>query len=289
MEQPFLRRIELRIDQKKTGRKWNFLSDGTRSNQQISFSVIKTLGGTPNQSTITICNLAPATRLALMSGGVEVSLFIGWQNIPMSLLTTGQVLQVIPTREGTDNQTTLSLFDGLAGIAGAGFAKTYPANTTVKQIVVELARAMASEGITVDESEVDVDGVLGERGYVVNGRVARELNVLANSWGFTWSVQSGRFRAIKDTRAGKREHNISAKEGYLFKVSPSLFDNTQLLQGVEISALIQPLIEPGDMINLTSVFYEQYSGRYKSKTITFNGDSHGSSWEMKIQATPFPR
>lgn len=287
MEQPFLRRTELFILQSDTGRTWDIKADGTRSTQQITFSVNKTLGGTPNQSTIVIYNLAPATRTALMNKSLEVSLFVGWQNVQMSLLAKGKVLQVVPSIEGVDNQTTLSLFDGMSGIAGASLAKTFPVNTTIKSIVIELATAMASEGITVNEAEVDVDGIVGERGYIVNGRVAKELNTLANSWGFTWSVQNGAFRAIKDTRAGKREHNLSAKEGYLFKAVPSFMDNMQILQGMEITALIQPTIQPGDMVNLTSHYFPQFSGKYKVHTITFDGDSHGSNWAMKIQSKAF--
>lgn len=290
MEQPFLRKIELAIVQAATGKRWNIVSDGTRATQQVTFSVNKTLGSTVNQSTISIYNLSPATRLAMMSKTVEISLYVGWGNVPMSLLTKGIVQQVIPSVEGTDVQTTLNLYDGMSGIAASSLAKTFPVNTTVKTIVLELARAMAMEGVTVQESEVQVEGVVGERGLVVNGRVARELNNLARGYGFTWSVQNGAFRAIKDTQAGKTEHNLSATEGFLFKVVPSFFENQQVLQGIEITALIQPRIQPGDMINLTSHYFPQFSGSYKAHVVTFDGDSHGSNWVMKIQSTgPFPK
>jgi hypothetical protein len=298
-KQPFLRKAELRIlgrsiqiaanNQRSLSSvidgRWTIKGDGTRNTQQIAFNIKKTLVGTPNESTITISNLSPATRTALMNSDLQVELYVGWSNVPMSLLAQGRVLQVIPSKEGTDNKTVLNLFDGLNAISASVLAKTFPVTTAVKDIVFELASAMVD--VKIDKAMIDVDGAVGERGYVVNGRVAVELDKLANSYGFTWSVQDGVFRAIKDTRAGKNQHNISAAEGYLFKVNPTFADKQQILQAMEITALMQPRVVPGDLVNLKSAFYPQFSGQYKVHTIEFNGDTAGANWEMKIESKKF--
>jgi len=303
MSQPFIRRAELRIQQKITSTSTdqsgkivessttknllNIVADGSRENLQISFVINKQLVGQPNESTIEIYNLRPDTRKLLMQPkqSLRAQLFVGWSNIPMSLLADGQVLQVMPSKEGSSNKTTMTLFDGYNGISAGLLQKVYPANTEVKTVVFDLASAMPD--VQTSGSKIDIEGIFGSRGYIVNGRVAVELDRLANCYGFSWSVQNGVFQAIKDTRAGNTKHKVSNEAGNLFHATPQLQDKMQLQTGIEITAFMNPKVTPGDIVQLESGFVPMYNGDYKVHTIEFNGDTSGDAWQMRIESKKF--
>ena len=288
MTKPFLRKIELHLRRKGHPTWMKIVADGTRENLQITFSVQKTMVGTPNESNITIYNLHPQTRQALMQPELQAELYVGWENVRPTLLASGDVVQVVPTKEGTSNQTVLTLFDGYGGISDSGLNKTYRGGLFVQAVVYDLASNL--EGVSVDISRIDVNGKLGKSGYTVSGGIAKELNKLANTYGFTWSVQNGVFQAITDGGATKSKHVISADN--LFSATAQLQDPSQLSAGqiqvgMTIKAFIQPQIMPGDIVVLKSQFVPMYNGDYTVHNISFSGDSHGPQYDMEIESKKF--
>jgi hypothetical protein len=287
MSKPFIRSVELRLRFRDQEPFLTLKSDGSRDGLQIVFTINKTFVGIPNESNIDIYNLKPATRKTLMQPNLQAELFVGWKNIDTVLLSSGDVIQVVPTKEGISNKTTLTLMDGMGAISSSVLKRTYNAETSVKSIVFDLASNM--EGVIVDQNRIDVEGKVGKKGYTVSSRIAIELDKLARSYNFTWSIQNGIFQAIKDGKAGKTKHEISSAAGNLFSAVPQLqdpgmLDAAQLQLGMTITAFMEPKIIPGDIVTLKSKFVPIYDGDYTVHTIDFNGDTNGSDYSMKIES-----
>lgn len=287
-DRPFIRHIELHLRRKGLPVWMKIVADGSPENLQILFSVAKTMTGIPNESTITIYNLHPQTRQALMQPELQAELYVGWKNTGApTLLASGDVVLVVPTKEGTSNQTVLTMFDGYGAIASATVCKTYPPGTYIQAIIFDLVMAM--DGVVLDLNKINIGGRVGEKGYSVAGRVSKELDKLANSYSFTWSIQNGVFQVIQDAFASKTRHFISSDSGGLFKAIAQLQDPSQLSAGqiqvgMTITALIQPQILPGDTVMLKSDFVPMYDGDYTVHNITFSGDSHGAQYDMTIES-----
>ena len=280
---PYIRKVELRI-QRKGVKVFNLVSDGSRDGLQMTFSVNKAISGMP-KSTIDIYNMSPDSRRVLMEGNgkLDVQLYVGWNNVAMSLLAAGGIMQVIPEKIGTSNKVQMNFADSYRGISSSTYSNNYPANTSVAKIVQDLAKRI--EGVEVVAKRIEAKGVVGGKGYIVNGRIAKELDKLANSYAFTWSVQNGIFQALNDSgSSSERIYEISPQAGNLFSATASLVDMFQTVTAMEISAFLNPKIIPGDTVNLKSDFVPMYNGKYKVYNITFDGDTNGSQWAMKIES-----
>jgi len=292
----FIRQIQLDIN--VNGELTSYLSDGSRDKLAISFSVSKTMSSSPNESTIVLKNLAPATRFALMSpdNKVKASIYVGYQqDKAMTLLATGDVLRAMSVRNGVENCTTLSIMDGVGGIQLGIINQTFAGGTPKKSVITALATAFNNvvdvngnkiNNIVVNPARIEVSGSLDSRGIVASGRIAGQLDHLARQWGFTWSIQDGIFQAINDvpsTTSAFDIYKISYKDKTLFKAAPELGNQYQRQTGMNIEALLNPKVKAGDRIDLESEFYPQYNGRYLVQTIDFRGDTWGIDWAMCIQ------
>lgn len=286
-DKPFIRVFELRLS--RNGVPFLALqADGSRDNLHIAFSVNKTLVSTPNEAKITIYNMQPDTRKILMQPNIQAELFVGWKNIQPVRLAYGDVVLAMPTKEIPNNQMALSLFDGYRGISDSTIYSSYLRDTAIQEVIFDMASSIA--GINVDGNKINVGGIVGSKGYVITGRVFTELNKLANSYNFSWSIQNNIFQAFQSGRSSQNKHVIASEN--LFSAIPQLQDPSQLTAaqiqiGMEIRAFIQPAIIPGDIVVLNSEFVPMYNGDYVVHNIDFDGDSNGNVNEMKIESKKF--
>lgn len=293
--QKFLRRIEVEIvfSQKNDVIKEKnlYVSTGLRDGLAISFSVSKTYAGSPNESTISILNMSPESRQKIVSNvdKVAVKLYAYYEGDERTLLASGNLLKAWPEKEGTTNKMTLTFLDGISAILIAKTNRSFPPNTKIKDVVVKLAKDMEEiKDVKVDSSKINVDGEVGSRGLSINGRTSSALDSLANQYGFTWSIQNGVFQAYRDKTKGdessRKKYVISVKENNLLKASPELGEKYMQQIGMKIEAILNAKICPGDIVDLTSTVYPQYSSEYIAHNIDFYGDTFGPDWKMVIES-----
>lgn len=290
-DKPFIRVFELRLNRVGKPPFLKILADGSRDNLRISFSIKKQLLPTLNEHNIIIYNMKKETRQILMQPNLQAKLFVGWKNIQSALLASGDVVLAIPSKEVPTNQMTLTLLDGLGGVSDTVKHDTYLPDTSMSDVVFNIASSMT--GISIDKNKINVDGQVKSKGYTVSGRPSEELNKLSNTHNFTWSIQNGVFQAIKDGISTGNKYLISSESGNLFSAIPQFQDPSQVTAaqiqtGIEIRAFIQPKILPGDIVTLDSKFISKmYNGDYTVHNIGFDGDSNGNVNEMKIESIKY--
>lgn len=269
----------------------SYFSDGTRGTIGIAFDVSKTSVGEPNESTITMTNVSPDTRKALLActnkDRVTVELFVGYEDEGMTLLSTGDLIKMWPERNGASNSFTLTYLDGFQAIKDSHLEKRFTSNTPIRDIVLALAKSFEMNGVFTDPTKVNIVGTVGDRGFTVTGRTATMLDLLAASYKFTWSIQDGVFQAYMDEgnhRASQKTYEVSLQKKNLLKATPELGEKYMQQVGMKIEALINPKCKCMDLIDLRSVIYPNYNGLYEIHNIQFTGDVKSLDWRMTIDS-----
>lgn len=286
----WLRRISLNVY--VAGKLYKtYNSDGTRGTIGISFSVSKTSVGEPNESTVVLTNVSPETRATLLActnkDKATVELFVGYEDEGLTLLSCGDLIKMWPEKNGSSNTFTLTYLDGFQAVLNSHLEKQYAPGTPVQNIVLDLAGSFAMNGVKVDATKVHVIGAVGSRGFTVSGRTATTLDLLAASYRFTWSIQDGVFQAYMDvngSKASQKIYNVSVANRNLLKATPELGEKYMQQVGMKIEAILNPKCKCMDFIQLESLVYPQYNGKYEIHNIQFSGATEGQEWKMEIDS-----
>ena len=271
--QPFIRRVQLAVDGALS-----VMGDGSPDGLRITFNVTKTMLSPPNASEITVYNLTRGTRATIQRSLSRATLSVGYDNVGMSMLARGSVLNVTSQRSGADVATKIRFLDGYAGQVGGITSQTLGAGTQVKDAVGTLAKQLP--GVTV--GTIDVDGQLGSRGRSMSMPTKDALDSLATEYGFSWSIQDEVFQAVSDKRSLGGTFSIG--DGNLINASPLLTSPLQITTGVEIQAILNPNVKCGSSVKLTSTLNPKLNGTYKVHSVSYNGDTHTNQWVMTIQS-----
>lgn len=286
----WLRRISLNIY--ISGQLYKtYNSDGTRNTIGISFNVSKTSVGEPNESTVVLTNVSPQTRAALLActnkDKATVELFVGYEDEGMTLLSCGDLIKMWPEKNGSSNTFTLYYLDGMTAIQNSRLDQQFNPGTPIRDIVLALAQSFTMNGIKVDPTKVHITGAVGKRGYTVTGRTASTLDLLAASYKFTWSIQDGVFQAYMDVnsaKASQKVYEVSMLKRNLLKATPELGEKYMQQVGMKIEALLNPKCKCMDFIDLKSIVYPQYDGKYEIHNIDFIGGTQEPDWKMEIDS-----
>ena len=269
-----------------------YVSDGTRSTIEISFEIEKTIVGTPNESTVTLTNASPETKKYLLSlankQNITVELYAGYENEGMTLLSKGDLIKMFPERQGSSDTFMVSFLDGVTAISNSHSENIFASSQTLKNIVYQLAKSFEKHGVKVDPTKIDLTGTIGKRSYTVMGRTATELDRLARSYRFTWSIQDGVFQAYMDYKKQKKAsqavYRVSLNDKNLLKATPEFADSTNLQVGMKIEAILNPKCKCMDIIDLHSSVYPQYNGYYEIHVLTMKGGTKEADWKMTIDS-----
>ena len=268
-----------------------YFSDGTRKTLDIKFDIHKTSVGAANESTVTLTNTSPDTKQYLMSlinqGEISVELFAGYENEGMTLLASGNLIRLFPERQGTSDIFTLTFFDGFTAINQSHLEAQFNGGTSLTDIVLALAKSFEKNGVKVDATKINLTGTVGRRGYTAYGRTATALDKLAASYNFTWSIQDGVFQAYMDQkkkRASQAVYKVSVKEKNLLKATPEIGEKGMQLIGMKIEAILNPKCKCMDIIELESIVYPKYNGKYEIHNLTMTGGTKDVDWKMEIDS-----
>ncbi len=285
--QPLIRNIELLVgplaeDQGggPTSQALRLFSDGSRTGLRISFNVKKTLMSTPNVSSISIYNLRPATRERIRATLSRVRLSVGYENTGINVLSQGGILSSVTEKKPPEYATTLQILDGFGGQVKGISNVTFDGRIQVAEIV----RTIAADMPGVEVGRIDIDGSVGSGGLSITDRTADALDALAMQFGFSWSIQDGVFQAISDRRSFNRTLTVSFRNRTLIQATPLLAGPMQIENGVEIVAILNPRVGPGDRVQLESEVNPGLNGVYKIHELDATGDTYDQSWTMTIRS-----
>lgn len=195
-----------------------------------------------------------------------------------STLFRGDLRKAVPAREGTEWSVTVTAGDGEHAIRTARVSRSFAAGTTLESVVRAIADAM---GVGLGNAVTALRGAgLGSvgdtfpEGTLVHGLAATELTRLCASSGRTWSVQDGNLQILPLGGALARDAILlSADTGML--ESPKIVNR----RTVQVSALIQPGLVPGQQVVLQS---QVIGGTWRISEAEYTGDTHGNDWTVAL-------
>lgn len=235
------------------------------------FDIDKTAVGSSNKSKIEIFNLSSQSR-TLISKGYSIKLTAGYNGLNQTLFV-GNIVNVQSGRDGPDIITSMECGDGEQSIIFATFDKSYPAQSTLVQIVQDLANAMGvGAGIALG-----IPSVVYNKGFVASGTVSDSLNKLLANQNLEWHVQNGNLNIIpQGAYNGQSAIVVSQNTGMIGVPS----DN---LDFVQFSNLLNPKLVPGALIQLISENVS-LNGFKTIRRSHFEGDSHDKKWQVACEA-----
>ena len=271
-------------------------SDGCANSYHIDFEISKELcGASSSLSQVTIHNLSRQTisLLTEIDSPKNIAVYVGHRDTAISLLTTGNIQQCIPTKAQIENSLAIFFFHFWYSFKDTEASLTFEANTRLQDRIFDLANLMKGkdDSLVVDKNEINVGDIKIAEKTAVRGSVRELLTRLAWQYKFYWNIQDSVFYAAMDGDARKRAKSfpISVENSNLLSCTPSYIDNSNRQNGIEIEAFLDTTLHCGDYVELKSSFYTNANGKYIVTGIIYSGSTSGSDWKMKIQScTPVP-
>jgi hypothetical protein len=252
-------------------------------NLRFTFKVEKNLASEPNTCELTTYNLSEHARADLQKLPLRVRLEAGYETEGARLLFVGDVQSVWSELKGTDWETKFLLGDGARAFSEARVNRSYKPGSTVKSIIRDAAKSM---GLDLPR-EVESDPALAlaiPSGETVMGWASDELTRLLAPYGYSWSIQNGRFIALKDEQVRPGQVRVISQDngmiGYPQMGTP---DKKGKPPAIKVSNHLYPEIQPGEKIDVQSATLR---GLYRVTRVTHEGDTAEGPWETEIEAKP---
>jgi hypothetical protein len=263
--------------------------DVSRSNIQteitdlrVQFRVRKDLAKTPNTCDVTITNLNDTTRADLETKPLLVQLQAGYDDV-YRFMFLGDLRFCMTKIDGPQWHTLLQLGDGDCHYKWARMNRSYGANTKVKQVLRDAARSM---GLVLPK-EVELDDALDETiggAELAYGKTRDQLTRFLAPYGYSWSIQNGQLRILRDDRTHSDTFKVISEEMGMIG-SPEFGSPPKSGQPphVTVDMLLYPELMPGDRVQVISRFM---NGFFKVIAVEHSGDTHGPTWQTQVELKP---
>ena len=251
---------------------------------RVRFDIDKNSIGASNKAKIELYNLAAQTRQAIKKGYV-IQLQVGYNSL-IDTVFIGNVINTKSDRNGPDIITSLECGDGESAITYSVLDKSYPAGTTLVQILQDTAKAMSlgnpTNPVGINSGiAVGIPNQVFNKGFIAHGPCKDTLDKLLIPQGLEWSIQNGNLNIIPITNYnGQNAIVVSSSTGMIGVPSKNEFF-------LIFEHLINPKIVPGALIQMVSE-NAALNGFNKIKRSHFEGDSHDQKWQISCEATSMP-
>ena len=262
---------------------------------RIKFKVKKTGVMTPNAGDIIVYNVSANTEKLIQNEFTNVILQAGYLG-NFGLIFKGNIKQFIAGRESaTDTFINLNCGDGDKAYNFAVINQTIKAGASPQgQLNAGLA-AMANMGVGTGYTG-QLPGVALPRGKVIYGNARDHLKRLADTYGFTWSMQDGNVVFLSQgAHLPNQAVVITSKTGMIG--TPQ-----QTTEGIDVKCLLNPNIKvhgrvqinnaaiakmkidfwtPGSAANYPATLNRD--GMYYPLVIEHSGDTRGQDWYTNLK------
>lgn len=248
---------------------------------KIAFDITKGISSTQNSGSIRIWNLTEAHRNALGKELDDITLEAGYtppgEDGNVGIIFKGQMRDVEHRREDADIITELSCGEGDKAFRRATISKTYPAGSSVEDVVEDIYKELEREGIDRGEWKFPEDLPKFKRPYTVCGSCKRELDTLGRGKNFYWSVQNGTMEIIPGNGYVGGIVLLTPETGLID--TPTITDN-----GVKVKALLNPEIRPNRRVRIESQTLEMNAegGVYRVSECAYSGDNRDGDFYVSI-------
>jgi len=290
-ENPYIRQVEVLIGPLPEWRGGGniaqavrIFADGSQDKLRVKFSVRQAAPTCGSPTVIHIYNLSAALRNVLQPPGPQIVLNAGWENIGMVNIFAGSLLAATHQREGADIVTTLTSLAGWEGLARGVVSQTVASGIKLATVVRGLASKIT--GIKIDPKMIQIADIsIGPQGLSFAGPVKECLDKLARAYGFNWWIDRGNFRALSDMQSLSGSMvEISADNGFLLRAEPLYSTVMQIVSGVTVTSLFNPLLMIKGMVRLKSNINPFLNGDHTIFSLSHSGDTHSSQWTTTAES-----
>lgn len=276
----FKRKASFRISSAGAG---SLLVEGLRILFDIEKSIYSVTKA-PNTARVEIYNLSKNNRNKIEELRDIAVLSAGYENSgTVRTIFTGAVTDIEHSRNFPDNITTIFLGDGVDRLNTAYTNRTFEKGSRLKDIVRGVTQDLGLDDLNL--SFANVPDQVFSKGYQISELSKNALDTLADIGGFEWSVQD---RAIKIQSAGqgvlRQTVSLSKETGLIDSPKKITFSESGKGEekGWEIRALLQPTIQPGDLIKIDSAIIGS-GAFFKVEDLRHTGDTHGQEWNTTMR------
>jgi|SRR5690554_657635 len=283
------RTYELVIGKPNSGKGLQIIGDeDANEGLQIAFRISKNIDNkeNSNESTIDIYNLSEDSIKYIQQDQMSIILKVGYKGTGNTLLFQGIVSEVETDDRSrqNDRKTTLRCVPADSLVYKPSISKTFPANTTPRQVINYLIGQ--TETITrASFNSENIDKTF-PFGYPVEGSVKSILSELSRDFDFHWRIDGKRLyvndpNKYQSPNSVERAFEISPTTGlvglpsYASPDGKRVKDDTVKKSGVKFRSLINPLIIPGSAVSLKS---STFDGIFRVNSVEYNGDWRGQTW-----------
>lgn len=256
---------------------------------RVTFKIEKHLNTDPNTCTLTVTNANEATRAELARKPLVVRIDAGHvDDVGPRHLFTGNLRNGYSRQDDTEWTSVMELGDGAAMFEGARVNKAFVRGTPVISVLRELA---ASMGVSLPDALV-VSSELQRQfatGVSLYGQAADEMSRQLAPFGYSWSIQDGRFVALRDDQAAPGTALLIAEStgmiGSPTFATPSTGDIKKGKPAkLQFKTILYPQVTPGFLVSVQS---RAIDGIFRAERVTHVGDSHSlEDWITEVECTP---
>lgn len=270
---------------------------------QITFDCSKTSNNTERSDscTIEIYNLSE-TSLKYFEGSYVAAAFdVGYKEIGLKRLFSGEINQVTTRKSGTDRVTQIVMGSGYVALNHTMLNKVVPAGKTVQDVIDEIRKQMPGVVRGIYAGTNISNPVL--YGYPLTGTPKEMLQELSRANQVEWRVD-GDSLYVNDTKGviSKDTAFVFSKDTGLIEVPYKTYQNlngqlkkggkklnpnstkesstssTDIEAGIQFKSLLNPEVLPGSIIEVKS---NEVNGFYKVDSLRYFGDYRGNDFYME--------
>lgn len=250
--------------------------DFAGSTLRISFSIEKNTQANSNTATIQIWNLSEYTRNLLKEFDDTVTISAGYEEgYGRKLMFVGQVTKINHRKNLPNITTELNCGDGIQALRETRASVSYAEGTKVDTVLKDLSSKF---NLPIKEIPDDIKQQYVQ-GFSHVGSVKDALNRITDKANLEWSIQNQEVQITKKRQPTKSpEIVISDLEG-LIEQPEKLNDLQENLIGAQpkpgyrVKSLLNPDIEPGIRVFLTSPSIQTDQPVFRVEKVTHTGDN----------------
>ena len=257
---------------------------------KITFSIAKTAKKNPNSCTVTVWNLAKATREKFEEPNGRLVLYAGYkEDVGPIMIFQGNVTSANTERDGADIKTTFELADGYRELRDSTISVGYAEGINSKQMLQDVSKSLDMPLTLPDDAPARV----WQNGFTYYGSSRVLLDKIVNATNLEWSVQNGEVQVIEkegvtnrrgvliSSHSGMVKSPVRVKQAKVQKAGTKteVIPNAESDSGWKVTTLLMPGINPGDRVILESL---SANGIFRVESITHKGDSHGGDWHSEL-------
>jgi hypothetical protein len=249
---------------------------------RVQFRVRKDLHKSPNTCDVTITNLSQTTRSDLETKPLNVQLEAGYDDV-YRFMFLGDLRFAMTKLDGPNWHTLLQLGDADCHYKWARMNKTYGSNTSVKTVLRDAAKSMGLALPKNVEDDPDLNEVF-KNGELAHGPTREELTRYLAPYGYSWSIQNGQLRILRDDRTHADTYKeINEENGMIGSPEFGSPPRSGLPPHMTVNMLLYPELTPGDKVLLTS---KVKTGFFRIENVEHSGDTHGQAWTTQVEIRP---